>query len=176
MNCTHISCTIGHMADGDNAAIYIHSRLWLNTLIDYTYYDSQISSAAVAEVYSIPHASAVSLPLVTTAVTTKVNPTDPRVSKRGVPWWLYLLAILAGLTLLTLLIMFLWRVCLKPQHQSSTAFQMGFFKRNRPPRGVALLSGPPQGDITTEHYGFAGGASGYAPATGYSEAKHGPRI
>lgn len=43
-------------------------------------------------------------------VTTDVNPTDPEQAQRGVPWWLYLLAILIGLIILALLILCLWRV------------------------------------------------------------------
>ncbi|VDK54476.1 unnamed protein product [Gongylonema pulchrum] len=47
-------------------------------------------------------------------VTTDVNPTDPEQAQRGVPWWLYLIAILIGLC--------------------------GFFKRNRPPTEQATYN------------------------------------
>ncbi|KIH63641.1 integrin alpha cytoplasmic region [Ancylostoma duodenale] len=60
---------------------------------------------AVASKYQIP-------------VTTSLNAIDDETSAAGVPWWLYLLAILIGLVLLALLILLLWRC--------------GFFKRNRP--------------------------------------------
>ncbi len=94
-------------------------------MIDYEHYDSQISSVASAKVKSIPHASDFKIPAVLSAVsghvliqtgtlgfqaTTRVNPTDIRLPGRGIPWWLYLLAILAGLTLLILLVLLLWRV------------------------------------------------------------------
>ncbi|VDM70282.1 unnamed protein product, partial [Strongylus vulgaris] len=70
-------------------------------------------------------------------VTTSLNAIDDEASAAGVPWWLYLLAILIGLVLLSLLILLLWRVSLTnftvnildPIHLD---FQCGFFKRNRP--------------------------------------------
>lgn len=43
-------------------------------------------------------------------VTTSLNAIDDEASAAGVPWWLYLLAILIGLVLLALLILLLWRV------------------------------------------------------------------
>lgn len=92
----------------------------------------------------------------------KVHPIDEGLAGRGVPWWLYLLATLAGLTLLALLIMALWRC--------------GFFKRNRPPRGQALLTGAPTGEPTGEHYGFQGASTGYTPAQQYSEKRYGQRL
>ncbi|VDO33100.1 unnamed protein product [Haemonchus placei] len=88
-------------------AIQIFSRLYTNTLVDERNPGGEISSLALAKVTSSkiswPHK-----PSLVTAVT----------SAAGVPWWLYLLAILIGLVLLALLILLLWRC--------------GFFKRNRP--------------------------------------------
>ncbi|PIO52346.1 integrin alpha cytoplasmic region, partial [Teladorsagia circumcincta] len=95
----------------------IFSRLYLNTLVDERNPGGEISSLAIAKVTSSkihwPHK-----PTLATAVTTSLNAVDDEASAAGVPWWLYLLAILIGLVLLALLILLLWRC--------------GFFKRNRP--------------------------------------------
>ncbi|EJW84018.1 hypothetical protein WUBG_05070, partial [Wuchereria bancrofti] len=90
-------------------------------------------------------------------VTTDVNPTDPEQSKRGVPWWLYLIAILIGLVILALLILCLWRC--------------GFFKRHRPPTEQATYN---TNSKNTDMY--ADSQVRFAHPHMYSEERHGIRV
>jgi len=78
-----------------------------------------------------------------------------------VPWWLWLLAILAGIAILLLLILCLWKC--------------GFFKRNRPHAEQATLN-KGAGEGTTEHFAYSGVNTGYAPPSVYSAERHGQRL
>ncbi|XGW16104.1 hypothetical protein V3C99_001502 [Haemonchus contortus] len=117
LRCTHIECDLHNIGENDFVLVEIFSRLYTNTLVDERNPGGEISSLALAKVTSSkiswPHK-----PSLVTAVTTSLNAVDDEASAAGVPWWLYLLAILIGLVLLALLILLLWRC--------------GFFKRNRP--------------------------------------------
>ncbi|VDP02768.1 unnamed protein product [Heligmosomoides polygyrus] len=117
LRCTHIECDLYNIRENEFVLVEIFSRLYTNTLVDERNPGGEISSLALARVTSTkvnwPHK-----PTLVTAVTTTLNAVDDESSAAGVPWWLYLLAILIGLVLLALLILLLWRC--------------GFFKRNRP--------------------------------------------
>ncbi|ETN74396.1 integrin alpha [Necator americanus] len=117
LRCTHIECDLFNIREDEFVLVEIFSRLYTNTLVDERNPGGEISSLALARVTSTkinwPHK-----PTLVTAVTTSLNAIDDEASAAGVPWWLYLLAILIGLVLLALLILLLWRC--------------GFFKRNRP--------------------------------------------
>ncbi|KAK6040650.1 integrin alpha cytoplasmic region [Cooperia oncophora] len=117
LRCTHIECDLYNIGEDEFVLVEIFSRLYTNTLVDERNPGGEISSLAIAKVTSSkiswPHK-----PTLATAVTTALNAVDDEASAAGVPWWLYLLAILIGLVLLALLILLLWRC--------------GFFKRNRP--------------------------------------------
>ncbi|KAJ1363342.1 Integrin alpha pat-2 [Parelaphostrongylus tenuis] len=117
LRCTHIECDLFNIREDEFVLIEIFSRLYTNTLVDERNPGGEISSLALARVtttkLNLPHK-----PTLVTAVTTSLNAVDDEASAAGVPWWLYLLAILIGLVLLALLILLLWRC--------------GFFKRNRP--------------------------------------------
>ncbi|EPB74637.1 FG-GAP repeat protein [Ancylostoma ceylanicum] len=117
LRCTHIECDLFNIREDEFVLVEIFSRLYTNTLVDERNPGGEISSLALARVTNTkinwPHK-----PTLVTAVTTSLNAIDDETSAAGVPWWLYLLAILIGLVLLALLILLLWRC--------------GFFKRNRP--------------------------------------------
>lgn len=57
MNCTQITCDIGHLDADEFILIEVFSRLWLNTLIDDLGSGSEadISSLAFAQITSLPH-------------------------------------------------------------------------------------------------------------------------
>ncbi|CAD5219487.1 unnamed protein product [Bursaphelenchus xylophilus] len=118
LNCTQISCDIGELAADEYVLIEVFSRLWLNSLIDSDSHEAEVSSLAFAQITSLPYAPKYQPPPQVIAVTTNVNPIDPESIGWGLPWWLWLLAILIGLLLLLLIIYCCWRC--------------GFFKRNRP--------------------------------------------
>ncbi|VDL81598.1 unnamed protein product [Nippostrongylus brasiliensis] len=109
LRCTHIECDISNLGEDEFVLVEIFSRLYTNTLVEERNPGGEISSLALARVTSTkvswPHK-----PTLVTAVTTSLNAVDDESSAAGVPWWLYLLAILIGLVLLALLILLLWRV------------------------------------------------------------------
>lgn len=143
MNCTSWKCTINDLKPQQRVRLTVDARLWTNTMIKEKFYDSTISSVVVAHVTKLAYRPrGVALPSKYAIATTTVTASDPSQFSRGLPWWLILLAILAGLALLVLLTLLLWRC--------------GFFKRKRPPRGQALLAKPNE----AEFYGY----STYSPA------------
>ncbi|MFH4978695.1 hypothetical protein AB6A40_005404 [Gnathostoma spinigerum] len=156
-NCTHIECDISRLNEDDFVLVEVFARLAINTLIDNNILEADISSIGIAKISSLPSAPQYSPPAQLTAVTTDVNPTDPEVSQRGVPWWLYLLAILIGLIILALLILCLWRC--------------GFFKRHRPPTEKATYD---KGMKSKDMY--ADTKVRYAHPQMYSEDTHGDPV
>ncbi|VDK54636.1 unnamed protein product [Anisakis simplex] len=159
-NCTHIECDIGYLHEDEFILVEVYSRLVLNTLVTNNILEADISSIGIAKITSLSNApsSKYNPPAQLTAVTTDVNPTDPEQSQRGVPWWLYLLAILIGLVILALLILCLWRC--------------GFFKRNRPPTEQATYKKGLKG--TDDMY--ADSKVRYAHPYMYSEQRHGVKV
>uniref|UniRef100_A0A1I7ZRW7 Integrin_alpha2 domain-containing protein n=1 Tax=Steinernema glaseri TaxID=37863 RepID=A0A1I7ZRW7_9BILA len=152
LNCTHIECDLGPLKKDEFVLVEIFARLWLNTLIDDNIFEADISSLALAKVSTLPNAPH-SAPLLL-AVTTDVNPTDPELYRREVPWWLYVLAALIGLVILALLVLCLWRC--------------GFFKRNRPHSEKATLD-----RSFGEREYYADATTRYARPLMYSQAEHG---
>uniref|UniRef100_A0A0N5BHX5 Integrin_alpha2 domain-containing protein n=1 Tax=Strongyloides papillosus TaxID=174720 RepID=A0A0N5BHX5_STREA len=157
LNCTQITCEIGRMAPDDYVLIEIFSRLWVNSLIDDSVYEADISSLALARITSLPIAPKYSPPPQIFSVTTDVNPTDPEQFAPDLPWWLYLLAILIGLLILALCILCLWRC--------------GFFKRNRPQSEKArLVEGVDKGGYYADNH------TRYNQPSMYDSRAHGDRI
>jgi len=157
LKCTHIECEIKQLKEDEYVLVQIFSRLWINTLIDDTIYEADISSLAIAKVSSgAATPKGYTPPTHLLAVTTDVNPTDPESSQRPVPWWLYLLAILAGIAILLLLALCLWRC--------------GFFKRNRPHAEKAKLDR----GVDQSHYADAG--SRYSHPHLISPERHGYQL
>ncbi|TKR77440.1 hypothetical protein L596_018414 [Steinernema carpocapsae] len=157
LNCTHIECDIGEMKKDDYVLVEVFSRLWVNTLIDDNIFEADISSLALAKISALPNSPQYSPAPQLIAVTTDVNPTDPELYQREVPWWLYFLAALIGLVILALLCLCLWRC--------------GFFKRNRPHTEKATLEHSFRGN---EYYADA--TTRYAQPHLYSRNDHGDRL
>ncbi|EJD76094.1 integrin alpha pat-2 [Loa loa] len=156
-NCTHIECDIRRLNEDEFVLVEIYARLAVNTLIDNNIYEADISSIGMAKISALPSAPRYNPPAQLVAVTTDVNPTDPEQAKRGVPWWLYLIAILIGLVILALLILCLWRC--------------GFFKRHRPPTEQATYNTNAKNmDM------YADSQVRYAQPHMYSEGRHGVRV
>uniref|UniRef100_A0A915PYQ2 Integrin alpha-2 domain-containing protein n=1 Tax=Setaria digitata TaxID=48799 RepID=A0A915PYQ2_9BILA len=156
-NCTHIECDIRRLNEDEFVLVEIYARLAVNTLIDNNIYEADISSIGMAKISALPNAPHYNPPAQLVAVTTDVNPTDPEQAQRGVPWWLYLIAILIGLVILTLLILCLWRC--------------GFFKRHRPPTEQATYNTNAKNvDM------YADSQVRFAHPHMYSEERHGVRV
>uniref|UniRef100_A0AC35TM88 Integrin_alpha2 domain-containing protein n=1 Tax=Rhabditophanes sp. KR3021 TaxID=114890 RepID=A0AC35TM88_9BILA len=126
LNCTQITCEIGQLKPDEFVLVEVFSRLWVNSLIEDTVYEADISSLALAKIISLPIAPKYSPPPQSIAVSTNINPTDPEAIAQNVPWWLWLLAILIAIIILACCILCLWRC--------------GFFKRNRPQAEHARLA------------------------------------
>lgn len=121
LRCTHIECDLYGIQEGEYVLVEVFARVVTNTLVEEQVFDGDVSSLALVRVTSTkfnwPHK-----PTLITAVsflfyfnlsfeiqvTTAVHGIDDKPS--GLPWWLWLLALLIGLTLLALLILLLWRV------------------------------------------------------------------
>lgn len=52
-DCTHIQCDIKQLKDGEYVLVEVFARLWVNTLIDRSYVEANISSLAIAKVSSL---------------------------------------------------------------------------------------------------------------------------
>lgn len=78
LNCTHISCDISNLAEDEFVLVEIFSRLWVNTLIDNSIFEADISSLAIAQITSLPHVPKYTPPAQVVAVcfifkNTKIN-------------------------------------------------------------------------------------------------------
>ncbi|CAL4083658.1 unnamed protein product [Meganyctiphanes norvegica] len=124
--CTRIRCVTGPMAEKDDLYIYIRSRLVIKTIEEdsmvrslYPYEDVTLSSRMVARVTKLPHGvSTEALEIRHLDVTTPVSPAKSLDEAPPIPWWVIVLATMAGVLILLLIILILWKV--------------GFFRRNRP--------------------------------------------
>ncbi|XP_042859779.1 integrin alpha-PS2-like isoform X5 [Penaeus japonicus] len=120
--CTKIHCTVGPLGDGDILYIYVRSRLVLDTLIEdssYPYDDVSITSRMLARVKSLPHGvNPEYLPIRDLDVTTHVSPAKSLDEAPPIPWWVIVLATMAGVLILLIIILVLWKC--------------GYFKRHRP--------------------------------------------
>ncbi|XP_037799232.1 integrin alpha-PS2-like [Penaeus monodon] len=120
--CTKIHCTVGPLVDGDIHYIYVRSRLVLDTLIEdssYPYDDVSITSRMLARVKALPHGVIPEyLPIRDLDVTTHVSPAKSLDEAPPIPWWVIVLATMAGVLILLIIILILWKC--------------GYFKRHRP--------------------------------------------
>ncbi|XP_044922501.1 integrin alpha-6 isoform X2 [Mustela nigripes] len=115
VNCVNISCPLRGL--DSKASVVLRSRLWNSTFLEeyskMNYLDilvrASIDVAAAAENIKLPNAG--------TQIRVTVFPSKTVAQYSGVPWWIILVAILAGILMLALLVFILWKC--------------GFFKRNK---------------------------------------------
>uniref|UniRef100_A0A8C7AR51 Integrin alpha-6 n=1 Tax=Neovison vison TaxID=452646 RepID=A0A8C7AR51_NEOVI len=115
VNCVNISCPLRGL--DSKASVVLRSRLWNSTFLEeyskMNYLDilvrASIDVAAAAENIKLPNAG--------TQIRVTVFPSKTIAQYSGVPWWIILVAILAGILMLALLVFILWKC--------------GFFKRSR---------------------------------------------
>uniref|UniRef100_A0A8C5DQ95 Integrin alpha-2 domain-containing protein n=1 Tax=Gouania willdenowi TaxID=441366 RepID=A0A8C5DQ95_GOUWI len=103
--CVLFQCPL-HSFSGQ-AVLKIHGRLWNSSFIEVT----QMSDGFIA---------LNTLPFISFQVSVMIYPEPGLVDQYWIPWWIILIAILAGILLLTLLVGILWKC--------------GFFKRSEPRR------------------------------------------
>jgi len=114
--CTIIKCTMGPMEKDDQLLFKVKSRIFTETLIKNYAERVTVSSKLLTRVTKLPfNVDEEMLAFQSEVVTTTVIPTEP--GEAGTPWWVWLLAILLGLTVLGAL-----TYCL---------YKCGFFKRDR---------------------------------------------
>ncbi|XP_044237412.2 integrin alpha-6 isoform X3 [Ursus arctos] len=115
VNCVNISCPLRGL--DSKASVILRSRLWNSTFLEeyskMNYLDilmrASIDVAAAAENIKLPNAG--------TQIRVTVFPSKTVAQYSGIPWWIILVAILAGILMLALLVFLLWKC--------------GFFKRSR---------------------------------------------
>uniref|UniRef100_A0A2I2YCI1 Integrin subunit alpha 6 n=1 Tax=Gorilla gorilla gorilla TaxID=9595 RepID=A0A2I2YCI1_GORGO len=115
VNCVNIRCPLRGL--DSKASLILRSRLWNSTFLEeyskLNYLDilmrAFIDVTAAAENIRLPNAG--------TQVRVTVFPSKTVAQYSGVPWWIILVAILAGILMLALLVFILWKC--------------GFFKRSR---------------------------------------------
>uniref|UniRef100_A0A2I3GLU8 Integrin subunit alpha 6 n=1 Tax=Nomascus leucogenys TaxID=61853 RepID=A0A2I3GLU8_NOMLE len=115
VNCVNIRCPLRGL--DSKASLILRSRLWNSTFLEeyskLNYLDilmrAFIDVTAAAENIKLPNAG--------TQVRVTVFPSKTVAQYSGVPWWIILVAILAGILMLALLVFILWKC--------------GFFKRSR---------------------------------------------
>ncbi|XP_041662979.1 integrin alpha-6 isoform X2 [Cheilinus undulatus] len=112
IKCVVLKCPLQGL---DGTAVELRSRLWNSTFIeDYT---SLSHLRIVVKASLVLHTQAKNIILRTpdTDVTLTVSPDSKVAQHSGVPWWIILVAVLAGILILALLVLLLWKC--------------GFFKR-----------------------------------------------
>lgn len=138
--CTYISCTVGPLRKREYVVFRVRSRLWTSTVAKLPHREFEVSSRMVARISELPHQVDPSyLGIRTFTVTSRVVVLqDFSEYSGGVPIWILLLAILAGLVFLACLSFVLWH--------------FGFFRRTR------FFPG-------SQHHGYPGGdRNGFAQA------------
>ncbi|XP_070564866.1 integrin alpha-6-like [Ptychodera flava] len=118
--CFTFNCTIGPLEGGKTSSIMITSRLWNSTFLeDYrTVTRVNIVSRAEMKILNAPYIRQTDVTNDKVEVTTEASPDiGIIIAKKGIPMWIYIVAALAGLFLLIIVVLILWRC--------------GFFKRKR---------------------------------------------
>ncbi|XP_067994668.1 integrin alpha-6 isoform X1 [Melanerpes formicivorus] len=113
--CVDIKCPLKGL--DSKASIVLRSRLWNSTFLE-EYSKMNYLDILVRASISVP-AAAKNVKLTNEAAQVRVTvfPAKPVALYTGVPWWIILVAILAGILMLALLVFLLWKC--------------GFFKRNK---------------------------------------------
>ncbi|XP_054978460.1 integrin alpha-6 isoform X2 [Sorex araneus] len=117
VNCVNIRCPLRGL--DSKASVVLRSRLWNSTFLEeyskMNYLD--ILVRASIDIVAASENINIKLPNAGTQVRVTVFPSKTAAQYSGVPWWIILVAILAGILMLALLVFLLWKC--------------GFFKRNK---------------------------------------------
>ncbi|XP_007431144.1 integrin alpha-6 isoform X2 [Python bivittatus] len=113
-NCVNITCSLQGL--DSKAIVVLRSRLWNSTFLEEFYKMNYLDIPVRARI-GISAADNVKLTNEAANVRVTVFPAKTVALYKGVPWWIILVAILAGLLMLALLVFLLWKC--------------GFFQRSR---------------------------------------------
>lgn len=117
VKCVNISCPLRGL--DSKASVFLRSRLWNSTFLEeyskMNYLD--ILVRASIDITAATDNINIKLPNAGTQLRVTVFPSKSAAQYSGVPWWIILVAILAGILMLGLLVFLLWKC--------------GFFKRSR---------------------------------------------
>ncbi|XP_070770321.1 integrin alpha-6 isoform X3 [Enoplosus armatus] len=110
--CVVLKCPLQGL---DGTAVELRSRLWNSTFIEDYASLSHLHIVVKASLVLHTHAKNMILRTPDTDVTVAVSPDSAVAQHSGVPWWIIMVAVLAGILILALLVFLLWKC--------------GFFKR-----------------------------------------------
>uniref|UniRef100_A0A8C8BEF1 Integrin subunit alpha 2b n=1 Tax=Otus sunia TaxID=257818 RepID=A0A8C8BEF1_9STRI len=127
--CVGIACRVPSLAKDQRALVTVHALLWMDTLQQHLLKQFLIHSRAWFNTSAMPYRIQPRV-LPSGEAVTEVVRTSPG-GEGAVPVWWVVLGVLAGLLLLTFLILLMWKV--------------GFFKRTRPPAEDNMELVPGQG-------------------------------
>ncbi|XP_035689663.1 integrin alpha-5-like [Branchiostoma floridae] len=146
--CIVIDCTLERLNKDNIAVVQIRSRLWVDTLLEGGFKETTLTSVADFEVLEFPYAiTADVLPTARAEIVTTANPSKPSVGKRPVPLWIIILSACAGLLLLVLIILVL--------------FKCGFFKRQTMQEYTAIKRNPPTSESPDASSGYISDKTDY---------------
>lgn len=115
--CTILKCRVGPLEKDESVLFRVRSRLYTETQVKNYAEKVKISSKLLTRVTKLPFSVQEDyLAFQSHTVTTTVIPSEP--GEVGTPWWVWLLAALAGILLLALI--------------TYALYKCGFFKRRRP--------------------------------------------
>ncbi|XP_060113436.1 integrin alpha-6 isoform X1 [Heteronotia binoei] len=114
-NCVVISCPLQDL--DSKASVMLRSRLWNSTFLEEYSKLNYVDVLLKAKISIAASADNIKLVNEATQVRVTVFPAKTIALYKGVPWWIILVAILAGLLMLALLVFLLWKC--------------GFFQRSR---------------------------------------------
>ncbi|KAG8510489.1 Integrin alpha-6 [Galemys pyrenaicus] len=115
VNCVTIKCPLRGL--DSKASVVLRSRLWNSTFLEEYSKMNYLDILVRASIDVIATTDNIKLPNAGTQVRVTVFPSKTTAQYSGVPWWIILVAILAGILVLGLLVFLLWKC--------------GFFKRYR---------------------------------------------
>ncbi|XP_077979308.1 integrin alpha-6-like [Glandiceps talaboti] len=128
--CFTFNCTLGPLEGGTSASVKIMSRLWNSTFLEDYRAVTKVNIVSKGEVKIIdaPFVRQTDIANDKEEVITEATPDiDIREGKKGIPIWIYIVAALAGLLLLIIVVLILWKC--------------GFFKRKRVGENKASFRG-----------------------------------
>ncbi|XP_060047386.1 integrin alpha-6-like [Erinaceus europaeus] len=115
VNCVNIKCPLRGL--DSKASVALHSGLWNSTFLEEYSKMNYLDILVRASIDVIAATDNIKLPNAGTKVRVTVFPSKTAAQYSGVPWWIILVAVIAGILMLTLLVFLLWKC--------------GFFKRSR---------------------------------------------